>query len=155
MTQWTDDDDGGTVVDDSRQRAAMREAIGVATKASLISVALGSAAVAIALYLLRDAITAAQQVKDMRDSAGPALLLTLLGVGVGSLIGWRIASSAGLVGPAAWLIGVVGVAIVTAVAIVAAFALFPAGVPTMCWISIGVMVIGALPAVSYFCLWAG
>src|SRR5438132_1429253 len=95
-----------------RAAEAMREAVAVATKSAAIWVAVGAVAMVIMVYLLQEAIMAAEDAYrrpngEWYHGAGPGLMFAIVGFGFGCLLGWRITASAGLAGSPAWRIGAV------------------------------------------------
>jgi len=92
--------------------AALREAMIVAMRTATVWLVLGAIALLPGMFLLAPALSCVTEdlenvfmVSFGRERVMPTLLFALFGLAYGTLLGWRIASGAGLVGWPAWAVG--------------------------------------------------
>lgn len=136
-------------------REAIREGSAVAVKSAMIWTPLSAVLLLLGFKLSGGTFLAAEHIFEDAgtewDSAfWPAALYGLFGLGFGSLIGWRIGSSSGLVGGPAWRIGTAAVLILCLMGVLGAMLIFDEGLPKLLWISTGLLAAAAIAAVTYF-----
>jgi hypothetical protein len=143
----------------ARERAMLREGLAATARTMAWSVALGSVALLVAVYLLQRSFAAAQQILQGQgeywyEAYMPAVLLGLLGAAFGVFAGWRLDSSGGIVGWPGWIIAATGVLATAAVGAAGAAVCYTPPIPFTFWIALGGMVVTAMLALTFYTLWA-
>ncbi len=157
-TKTTPTDEEDEAADLARHREAIREGVSAAIPSMLISLAIGLVVLIPMIYLMRDALTAAEAA--LKDGAEvsyepymPSTLFVMFGAIFGLFSGWRMTTSTGLTGRPAWLIGAAGVAALLAVGAVVGLLFFSPAIPIMFWVTLAVLALAALVGISVFTLW--
>lgn len=114
LPDWEEPDEAQQAesVDLRADDAALHEAMVVAMQTAIVWLIIGAIALLPGMFLLAPALSCVTEdlenvfmVSFGRERVMPTLLFALFGVAYGTLLGWRMASGAGLVGWPAWVIG--------------------------------------------------
>lgn len=141
-----------------RHREEWRAAIRAGSIHAAICAAPSALVLVLAISTMRTSLISAgdllRQGQNWFSAFMPALLFLLFGLGLGCLLGWRLADGVGLTGRAGLIVGAAAVAGIVAVGAVAVVIVFVPVVPSMAWTALGAVGAGALPGLCYFCIWA-
>ena len=143
--------------DREREAAATREGLLLAARSTLIWTVPSMAATCLTLVGLRPALKAAHELlqakHDYSDASMPVVLIMIVGGLVGSLLGWRITSSAGMTGLAAWAVGALGVLLCAIAGAITLSSAFESGVPSIAWSGLALYIVCGFAAVAVKTIW--
>lgn len=151
-------------IDDLENKAAydeaVREGTAVAMKCVMLWIPVGAALLLFGFWLSGATFIASDQIledpgHEWGQAIWPAMLYGLYGLALGSLIGWRINMTSGLVGGPAWRIGTAAVLAVCIIGIVGSMFIFDEGLPKLVWISSGFIAVCGIGCVTFFSKWSG
>lgn len=131
-------------------KLALRAALWVAIPAG--------AALPLAIWALSRALVAADKLlksggDHWQEVWMPAVLVAFLGGLTGGALAWRILASASIGRSAVWLVATVALVFDLGCGLLTARALFTSGIPSMCWISLGVFIGAGLGGTYLALLW--
>ena len=138
---------------------ALREAMIVAMRTATVWLVIGALALLPGMFFVAPAVTSAAELMGPdgfaldRELLMPGVLFGLFGLAYGTLLGWRMASGAGLVGWPAWAIGSAAILALALIgAVFACFLLSGNGLIAGC-VSLGAMAALATGAMGVRLYW--
>lgn len=129
--------------------AILREATGQALRQATLATLLGAVVLAGGLAAMRASLLAAEKLlKDpgehWDDMLMPLVLFIMFGGAFGALLTWRITSVVSVGSTIAWLMASLSSGVLAGLGAIAAGRIFEGGIPTMAWLALGAVVVGAI-----------